>query len=108
MANKRKEIEVYALKPCKICNEMIEPYNNRGKPYSEMVYLGCNTCTSSWCRTEWKRQIKSETKIFNPPLDLIDYFNFGMQAEYRQMLALQITQPIQYNVPLKLVKTKRI
>lgn len=98
MVRKTKAVELYAIKPCKICGESIPPHSNKGKPYTKFLYENCNTCTSSWCRTEWRKQLKKGlTKTYSPPLELIDYFTLGMQAEYRQLLALEAKHPIQYN-----------
>jgi hypothetical protein len=98
MNRKKKPVELYALKACRICNELVPPHSVTSKPYSKAYYSTLCTCPSPICRKEWRRICKKKDKTFSPKLEAIDYFILGIQHEYRQVLALEANQIVIYNM----------
>lgn len=88
---KAKLMKPYPLKICGICPEYIPAETKSGVPYKEYKYQELNVCHDPICNTTWRKRVSNgtATQIFNPPMDLIDYFCFGRMDEYRQLLNLE-------------------
>jgi len=85
----------YKLRPCKVCDENIPAVTKSGLRYKKKVYETLNCCQSARCRTTWKKK-SSNTRVFNPPMDIIDYWCLGMMDEYRRLINQAEAYKLQY------------
>ena len=88
MSRYKKCIEDYPLIPCKVCTKEIPNVSKNGLKYVHTKYLELNVCHDPKCMAIWRKTSSSKLQIFNPPMDLIDYWCFGRMDEFRQLIAL--------------------